>query len=359
MAAAWNLLVYGIVGDAAEDAAMVAALADMRAALTTSACNVGVELVTTQGANRYWITHDDKTASTAVPGIVDASDPPALTAFLDAAEQRLGAGPTALVIYAHGHGLDDVHKDVGRHVEQPGPAPTTTTLLSNVELREAIAQSARKRVDVLALNACWMAMFEIEHELREVCAVAVASQVFAQTWRYGDLVTQLCTRPPASAPELGALLVARAAQQMAAGERSDAVSACRTDRLAALAAAFDGFATAVLPLLASDWPAVKQAIVYDVQRVDDPHQVDLRSLLATLGKGHAAVDHAAQAARDLLDEVVIANATAPGHEGARGLSVLCPRVAHIDIAAAYQGLAVATHSWATVLTQLATRIASP
>ena len=407
MSAHWNLLLYAIAGNPDEHKRITAAIADMHRALTSTEVQVVAQVHAPKQTTRYWLTAGHAVKAEHLPEVVDASKQATLTHFLDAANQGAPAAANALVLWAHGAGLDNVHEAPQKNGEGLGPAVTTNSgrrqaaliahsavlgynvlrngapvelppartserygcrwgpdpnsgqFLTNVSMKQAIAASKHGRVDVLALNACWMGALEVEYELRNIAAVEVASQVYAMPWSYGAIVEALVKAPTQSAEHFARGLVALVHDEIEAGTRGDAVSAMRAGgAMEELAAALDVYAKRVIALIDSDWPAVEQAVLHDAQRIDDPYQVDLRSLIRVLGKDDPDARAAAAAVAKQLDAMVIANTAAPAHPGVHGLSLFCPKSTHVDLIDAYQGTDFRTHSWAKFLVKFQRRAVS-
>jgi hypothetical protein len=357
---------------------------------------------------RYWISSADK-HRTEVLDAVDASHQAPLAAFLNLASKRFPANATALTLWAHGSGLDHVHDyrkkpggpgggglggaapargllagDQAARLRTPyaralsprgrldawlprhpgygcrwGPDPNNGRFLTNVTMKKAIAASLTGHVDVLAINACWMATLEVEYELRHAAAAMVASQVYATAWPYGAIVEALAHRPDQTADELAQTLVAAVAAEIAAGKRDDAVSAFRCGAaMDALAGAFDTYAQQASGLIDTDWEAVRQAVMEDVQRLDDPYQADLASLVALLGKHDPRAQRAGQAVARQLDAMRIGNAVHHQHPGLHGMSIFCPKDLEVDLADAYAGTEFRANAWAAFLAKFQPRLAA-
>lgn len=93
-------------------------------------------------------------------------------------------------------------------------------------MKKAIAASARRRVEILGLNACWMASFEVEYELRSVSDVQIASQVYAKPWPYGAIVATLAATPDLPADQLAKECVACVRAEITAGDRKTRSRRC-------------------------------------------------------------------------------------------------------------------------------------
>jgi len=412
-AATWNLVIYAIAGDAAEHQAVHGAIDDMRAALTTDQCHIAVQVMAKGRTTRYWISSHDKARTEVLPDVVDASHQASLTAFLNLAGKRLPAAATALVLWAHGSGLDHIHDyrkkpggpgggglGGGAPTDDPadgllaasqaarlrmpyaralsprgrlaawlprhpgygcrwGPDPNTGRFLTNVTMKKAIAASLAGQVDLLAINACWMATLEVEYELRHAAAAIVASQVYAKPWPYRAIVEAVSRRPVQTAEQLAQTLIAAVGAEIAADQRDDAVSAFRAGAaLDDLAAAFDAYAELAIPLIETDWDVVRDAVLTGVQRLDDPYQADLGSLVKLLGKRDRHVHAAGQAVAQQLEAMRIGHAAHPQHPGLHGLSIFCPKSIEVDLTDAYAGTEFRTNAWAGFLGKFQPRLAA-
>lgn len=402
-AASWSLLLYAIAGDATEHHTVLGAIDDMRATLSSAHCHVAAQVMAKGRTTRYWISSEDNLHTEVLPEVADASHQAPLTGFLDAAHQRFPAASTALTLWAHGTGLDHVHEyhrrpggpggglgggleidaprrpgataGTARSARRPmvarsprrrdeygcrwGPDPNSGKFLTNVTMKKAIAASAHGRVDLLGLNACWMATLEVEYELRHAAAVLVASQVYARPWPYGAIVESLSRRPAQSAEQLARTIVATASSEIAADQRQDAVSAFRAGAdMDELAAAFDRFAARATELIDSDWTAVHDAVMTRAQRIDDPYQVDLVSLVKVLGRHDRKAQDAAHAVTRQIDAMRIGNAAHPSHPGVHGLSIFCPKSTDIDLADAYAGTEFRSNRWAEFLAKFQAQLAA-
>ena len=408
MTADWNILLYAIAKDDAEHKRISDAVTDIHTALTTNQCNVAVQVHTRSRTQRYWISRGSKLHET-LPVHVDASQPASLTSFINTANRRFPARSSALVLWAHSSGLDNVHdsppkkqpsldgvfagpdhaglggSDVvdaiddvfgggapaglersfagGNHHGdggQPraqqagsrwGPDPDSREHLTNVGMKQAIAASARNRVDLLGLNACWMASIEVEYELRNVSEVQVASQVYSTPWPYGAIAAAIAARPDLTACELAKVIVDCVRAEIAAGKRNDAVSTHRSGpAMTDVATALDAYARRCMALLESDWESVLKAVMVDAQRIDDPYQVDLMSLIHELGKHDLKAKIAAATVASAYRTMLLDHAASAGHPGVHGLSIFCPKSTRVDLGDAYRGTEFRSNAWARFLT---------
>lgn len=390
MSAYWNILLYTIAKNPDEHKRVTDAITNMHDALTTDQCNIAVQLHTSSNTTRHWISRGSKVQTEMFPVVLDAGEPSSLTSFLNAANRMFPARSSALVLWAHSSGLDHVHDYPQQNaLRQPGhesvsgshdqprlnpgslgpgavgqrsrgrgqrnglrrpPAPSPQQILTNVGIKQAIAASSRRHVDILGLNACWMASFEVEYELRSVSDVQIASQVYANPWPYGAIIAALSATPDLPAEQLAKEIVASVRSEIQADKRSDAVSALSSGQaMEELATALDAYAKRIMILLESDWESVSKAVMEDAQRVDDPYQVDLMSLVHELGKYDLRAKIAAASVASKYRAMLLANAASAAHPGVHGLSLFCPKSTHVDLGDAYRGIDFRSNSWAQFL----------
>lgn len=418
-ATGWNLFLYAIAGDDAELARATAAVHAMHGALTTKECNIGVQLHARSRTTRYWLSAGHKLKPESL-GVVDASDPDSLTRFLDAGNGQFPDRANALVLWAHSTGLDHVHNyarkaasrgagpesgpgdhaghglggmavasidELGRAGVPPlvypftpgpltpgplmpgprtlpprygcgwGPDPNTKHFLTNIGMKKAILRSRRGRVEILGLNACWMASLEVEYELRRVSDVQIACQVDALPWPYGTIVAAIAEAPEQTTEQLAIAIVDSVRTEIHTHHRTDALSALMSGpALDELATAFQAYARRVTELIDSDWKAVSKAVMEEAQRVDDPYLVDLMSLIHVLGHNDVKARTEANVVAHKFRSMCLANAASTGHPHVRGLSVFCPRDTKVDLAGAYKGTEFRSHSWGHFLLKFQHRL---
>jgi hypothetical protein len=223
--------------------------------------------------------------------------------------------------------------------------------MTSIGIRQAIAASAIHRVDVLGLNACTMASLDVEYELRGVSGVQVASQLNARPWDYGAIVQTLATSP-APTSRLLAMAIVNSVREAPVNDNGarDTVSALVSAAMDGLASAFDAFARRATELVGRDWPAVRQAVMDEAWRVDDPYQVDLKSLIDVLGAGDHGTRAAAQSVESKLRAARLAFVPQPEQDSRiHGLSIFCPKLSHVDVGKSYEDMQFRSNSWLTFL----------
>lgn len=400
MSASWNLLVYAVAGTTDEHQRINAAIDEMHGSLGSEQCNIAVQIHAPKHTTRYWLAHGKRMRTERLEKVVDASRKATLTDFLDDVDRALPATSTALVLWAHGAALDDVHNlpegpggglsgrreaalrahsaalnyDVlrfggdlskvpsifdlpaSRHPERYGckwgPDPNSHKYLTNVSMKQAISASRRKKLDVLALNACWMGAIEVLYELRDAAAVLLACQVYATPWPYGEIVQRMSKTPHHNAEQLARQIVDVVRDNIRDKRRDDTLAAIwGGEALEKLAHELDQLTRRALQLIDSNWDYVHDIVMARAQRLDDPYQADLMSLVRELAHNDEEAAELSKPVIEWLNHVVIDHtAESPAHPNLRGMSIFCPKDTHIDLIDAYQGTDFRTHSWARFLT---------
>ncbi len=173
----------------------------------------------------------------------NCGDPQVLTDFIVWGINRCPAERTMLVIWNHGFGWkdDDIYNQVRsvsramrplvgararppfrgtgkRILELPedtrGIAADDTSMdfLTNEELKQAIREAETRvgrRLDIIGMDACLMAMAEVQYQLRDLAEFMVASQEVEPMagWPYTQILGRLVKAPDMSSEELSRLIV--------------------------------------------------------------------------------------------------------------------------------------------------------
>jgi hypothetical protein len=350
----WNLALYVMPGNDAEWLRAVDMIEVIRKASASSAsCMVVMQIMYGHQSARYEVSQGkvSEPEPVRIAGenpVSGACQTDTLTAFIHHAQKMRPGEPIALVIQAHASGLSSIRDcSVKGSDKQPS--------LTCVAIKRAISD-AGGRVDLLGLNACWMAGLEIEYELRDAARVLVASQVYAEPWPHGAIVSSLCKDPQQSAEELALGIVTAVETDIrssGSSGRKDAVSAFRA-RVAMqhLADAVNAYAEHITDLIRKEWPKVREAVLIKAQRIDDPYQVDLGSLTQVLGAEHES----ARRVRALLETRRIGSTAHRMHPGLNGLSIFCPKCIQVNVKNVYEGIEFAGSAWERFLTAFRERL---
>lgn len=231
-------------------------------------------------------------------------------------------------------------------------------------------EATRRRLSVIGMDACLMAMVEVHYQVRRFADVVVASQEVEPMagWPYTEIVSQLNQRPDMSPAQLGELIVKEYARSYL-GTRSDsevtqsAVDLRRLERDAALVAQFtDAFRAAYGQDDDLQFAFYKAAQATRGVFEDDEY-VDLAAFLRALlsryrGDPATPVAAAGQALLDWLTRPggpVVANAaTGKYQDKAHGASIYLSQ-AYKPVSPLYRALDFAGLGWYDLLEAVRTQ----
>jgi hypothetical protein len=193
---------------------------------------------------RYYVTHDDdpltiKSDLIQDLGELDMADPANLHDFVQWATQNYPASHYCLVIWNHGSGW--VPRGGSNATRAVVYDDTTGTIMSMPELREALTGF---HLDMVAFDACYMAMLEVSYEIAGACDYVVASEESPPSsgYPYDDILGALAHDPSMTPLGFGRLI----AEDYVAAYSSVNESVIATGKLEALAGAVDDLAQAIV-----------------------------------------------------------------------------------------------------------------
>lgn len=283
-------------------------------------------------------------------GATNMGDVKSLVDFVAWGRKTYPARRTMLVIWNHGQGFRAPQEE-----GEPPPPPSppheghryvsndddTGDKLYNRAIQDALYEHlAGERLDVIAFDACLMAMVETAYALRGVARVMVGSEELepGSGWNYTRWLAPLvAAKGRVEAAELGRLMVQGMKDEY--GDLDDTtLSAVDLDKVAALASSVSAFAEAAGPHLAGDLPAFRAArgACLNYAPGYGLHSIDLGHYMQQFATGtaNAVVQQRANEVRERLSAAVIANYASSKRRGAwgsNGLAIYYPRSA-----AAYQ-----------------------
>jgi hypothetical protein len=207
-------------------------------------------------------------------------------------------------------------------------------------------EGARRHLNIIGMDACLMAMIEVQYQVRKFADVMVASQEVEpmKGWPYDTILADLAARPAMSPQELSTLIVDRFVESYVPDSRRQpdvTQSAIDLSRLGEAADLVERFARALgkefrdHDRLKSAYKDARDAATRDNYSFEDPEYVDLVSLLRAMiriYKGDRSSITTIDAAEALLDWLlserspVIHNAVSGKFDGkAHGISIYTPR----------------------------------
>lgn len=206
-------------------------------------------------------------------------------------------------------------------------------------------EGARRHLSIIGMDACLMAMIEVQYQVRKFADVMVASQEVEPMhgWPYDTILTDLNARPTMSPQELSTLIVDRFVESYVPDSRRQpdvTQSAIDLSRLGEAADMVRKFARSLAREYSDDrflrgaYKDARDKSVRDGFAFEDPEYVDLVSFLATMIKdydGDASASKTIQSAGALRDWLsseqspVIHNAVSGKfEEKAYGISIYVP-----------------------------------
>jgi len=302
----------------------------------------------------------------------NCGDPRTLTDFIVWGMNRRPAEHYMLVIWNHGMGWkdDDIYESVrsvsratrplrgtrarplfrttGQKImaipdpEVRGIAADDTSMdfLTNEELKQAIAEAEAatgQRLDIIGMDACLMAMAEVQYQLRDLAEYMVASQEVEPMagWPYTQIMGRLTANPDMSPEEFSRVIVEEYL-------RSYPPPPTRTTPRVTQSAVHLPMMRETGRLIKAFVEAVRQGdgnarlALLDAKQAafafDDPEYIDLADFLDLFLQSYRGGDAAIERARELrahLDPgrgpVVVNVAQGPGYkERAHGISIYFP-----------------------------------
>lgn len=367
------------------------------------------------GARRYYVTKGVKIESDELANLGDTNtgDPKVLTEFLNWGLANYPAKRTMAVLWNHGNGWDDtdIYKAAKRRGLNPPSAPATggprrglgglrgslpagfnvhravkvkrargsffltayqianvdgqrraiafddnaQDFLDSVEMKNvfaAVAKKAKRKFDVIGMDACLMSMVETGLQVQRSGGVFCGSQEVepGDGWPYDRILKQLAAKSAMDGKTLSSLIVK---EFVGSYPKSEAVTQAAFD-LAALSAvqkAADAFGAQLAKALANAGDlAVEGAIGRarkQSQKYEHPDYVDLWDFSANLAALWPACAKAATAVQQAIKKCVFANAATHSNvKRSHGLSIYLP----VDqVSVLYRKLDFAKGGWAKFL----------
>lgn len=248
------------------------------------------------GVERFRVTAGNiETLDDSMPDL-NTGNPTTLRDFLIWGCQHFPAERTALIIWGHGTGLEDLPPDFDyssiRESSEQAKKELKRTLFSSTLARLAELNPIRERgiavdatardyldtkeleaaltsglpcsrkLDLLGFDACLMGTIEIAYQLRRVADIMVSSQdpVPGQSWPYEEILNALANQPEMSSTELGAVIVEKYGIQVAQDRESYSLAALDLSRVDEIYASTATLVEVLEPLGLLTNPAIKKAL---------------------------------------------------------------------------------------------------
>jgi hypothetical protein len=207
-------------------------------------------------------------------------------------------------------------------------------------------EGALRHLSIIGMDACLMAMIEVQYQVRKFADVMVASQEVEPMhgWPYNTILADLAARPAMSPHELSTLIVDRFVESYVNDSRRTpdvTQSAIDLSRLGEASDLIQSFARSLGKEFSDDlflekaYKDARDKAPRDSYAFEDPEYVDLVSLLDAMIKGYRgdrSTSKSVEAAAALQDWLlsgnspVIRNAVSGKFDGkAHGISIYTPR----------------------------------
>ncbi|MBC7320031.1 hypothetical protein H5T89_05245 [bacterium] len=181
-------------------------LDEMKSVNSTNDVNIIVQLdrYYTNGAWRYRVLHKYLQEVWSTDTELDSSSPDTLEDFVTWTIANYPADHYALIIWNHGGGwkrktlgLRGISYDV-----------TSEGYMTMVQLKSALSQVGR-RIEVLGMDACLMAMIEVAYQVKDYADYLVGSEASEpiEGWPYDDILSELVSNPEMSPSTLASTIV--------------------------------------------------------------------------------------------------------------------------------------------------------
>ena len=363
VAGAWTVLVYMTAGNLADFAQADVNELETLASTLPAGSRIGLfwdqwdqnPIATGGGSQAPWgsagraiVAADAQSSAVAtnfeILGERDSGDSETLASFLSWGRQTLPAAHTALVLWNHGSGLGGSNYD-----------SESSDHLTIGETAAAIATQNGWHPDILAYDACLMAMTENAFGLRQAADYLVASQesVDGSGFPYAQAFSQL-SNPNATAADVVRGMVG--AYGTATAESTEAtLSAVRLQAMDALAAALAAFTAQASQANATDMSVIRRALTTaPVGMYTEAAYRDLRSFMVSVSREESVTASLRQAADRVVASLDAAiEAKTADYRNSGGLSIYLPRTPQEEIADFMDHTAfIQTTDWASFVNQV-------
>ena len=220
--AEWTVMVY-LAADNNLESAGIDDINDMEMVGSTSDVNIVVQVDRIPGydisndnwttTRRYYITQDSNPIQINSQlisdlGELNMGDPQTLVDFANWAMTNYTAKKYLLVIWNHGGGFRSVNlaRDIAWDDTSGGDKITMPELEDALSM---ISAQMGKKIDIVGMDACFMAMTEVAYQIKDYVDIMVASEEAEpfDGWPYDTILSQLVSNPLMSSEELAADIV--------------------------------------------------------------------------------------------------------------------------------------------------------
>jgi len=279
---------------------------------------------------RYYITQDldpvqINSQLESDLGELNMGDPQTLIDFTDWATINYPAKKYLLVIWNHGGGFRSLNlsKDIAWDDTNNGDKITMPEL---EEALSAINAQMEEKIDIIGMDACFMAMTEVAYQIKDYADILVTSEdsIPFDGWPYDTILGELVSNPLISSTQLAADIVDRYIYSYAYGNATQ--SAIDLSYIETLTSQLSNLALAIM----SDSLTPKNGYIntaYYSQYYKDPDFIDLYDFCNQLlvYSNSLQVKNIALSIQQTLNDAVIKSGYSGGSvSGSKGLSIYFP-----------------------------------
>lgn len=262
-------------------------------------------------------------------GQTDMGDYRVLVDFARQAFTRYPARHTLLVIWSHGMGWLDKSTKRG-HFKGISPDDQSGNMITTAEIGTALAEIhgfLGRKIDVLAMDSCYMQMAEVAFEVKDHCSFVVASEERepGSGFPFDKLIGAMGAN--AGAREVAEIIVGTYMSSYnggSQGQKAVTLSALDCSRLDEMYSCLDDLARL---LMSGSTTLQIQSALTKAQKIDD-NNVDLPDLMANLRHeiNDPMIGSAIDRLQKTLSETIISSGATPGTAFARakGLAIYFP-----------------------------------
>jgi hypothetical protein len=360
MATEWSCLIFM----AADNNLRVTIDDDLKEMATACSDHVGVavELDVTKERTRRLVLHGNELVTEEEFDNVNSGDPNVVTSFLKWGQERLDATKHAVILWGHGSGFLDFQSERLQPKRALALTPprkvkitginldgTSKDFLDGNETRQALTDALPpgRKFCILGCDACYMAVLEVAHELRDCAAFFIGSEEMEENdgWPYAGMLGILSS---GASPEDAARAIVAAYGAANNNDRKATLSALRLDRMDDLASRLDRLGLALGKVLPRRPKAIQTARA-NTKNFSFADYIDLGSFVRQIEKelsNEPAVVAAVREVIEGIDGAVLAANRPPEVSDVHGIGIYLPEKL-VDAKFKTISLAEAAPHWAS------------
>lgn len=336
MATEWSCLVF-----MAADNNLRTTFADDLAEMETACSDhvsVAVELDVTNQPTRRKVLHGNTLVIEDEFANVDSGDPNVVTSFLKFGQERFETDKHAVVFWGHGSGFLDFESERVQPKKVLALAPkvkttavnqdvTSNDFLDSDETRKALLTSLPigRKFCILGFDACYMAVLEVAHELRNCAAFLIGSEEMEENdgWPYAEMLAILSS---GTSPEDAVRSIVDAYGKAEVSRKRATLSAIRLDRVDDLAKRLDCLGAALSDVFSRRAECIQKARA-NTKNFTFIHYIDLGSFVRQIEKELASEPAVVAAVHEVIegiDSVVVATSRPPEVSDVHGIGIYLP-----------------------------------